>query len=448
MAADRTSTDPHDPYDPYDPQDPYDSHDPRHPSSASADSGATLPVPLVSVSGTPAECGAGYGAAVAETISVNAALYLRRFRDEAGLSTAAVRIAGGAFRAATQQAHPRVAAMLDGVADGAGVAVEEIYALNARTELLYGTTTSGVGTGVAGAAPPQGPLDDDPTRGAPDGADGGCTTVGVLGTHSDSGHLLLGQNWDWHPDQRVAMLLLATLDERGTAVLTLAEAGMLAKTGLNSAGLGVCVNMLGCDRDGLGAGRTPGVPYHVLLRAVLEAGNLGQATRVACRTARNASINLLLGQAGPRGGELLDLEVVPGDVGWAHPVDGVLTHANHLETGLPVRDTLKDLGGSSLFRAARARRLLADQSRGRSIGYADLASVFHDHLGAPLAICRHLDERDPVADQAETVYSVLLDLDERRLGLAVGPPCRHDYHWMNLASAVPGGVVAPASITG
>lgn len=380
-----------------------------------------LPVPLVSVSGTPTECGADYGSAAADRIALNLAVYRRRFADEAGLDAAAVRRAGAAFRAVTAELHPRIAAMLDGVGEGAGVAVEEVYALNARSELLYGASVRRV------------------RRAAPDGAGGACTAVGVLGTHTANGHLLLGQNWDWHPDQREAMVLLATRDERGFGVLALTEAGMLAKAGLNSAGLGVCVNMLGCDRDGLDQAGVPGVPYHVLLRAVLEADSLSWAIRTACRTPRNSSINLLVGLTGESAvdGEMIDLELVPGDVGWLNPVDGLLTHANHLETALPVHDTTKDFGGSSPFRAARARRLLAEPAAGRKVTEADLADVFRDHASFPAAICRHVDERDVPAERSETVYSLILDLDERALGLAAGPPCRHDYAWLSLPDAVP-----------
>jgi isopenicillin-N N-acyltransferase like protein len=366
-----------------------------------------FPAPVVRVAGTPEQCGAAYGAQARDLVAGNVDLYLRRFRDQTGLDSSAVQAAGRAFRRATAAHHPRIAEMLDGVAAGAAVAVEEIYALNARTELLYGS--------------------------APDGGDGGCTSVGVLGTHTASGNLLLAQNWDWHPDQRNAMVLLATRDDRGLDVLTLAEAGMLAKAGLNSAGVGVCVNMLGCERDGLPHTGEPGVPYHVLLRAVLEADSLTWATRVVCRSPRNASINLLVGQAGPAGGELIDLEVVPGDVGWLHPVEGVLSHANHLESALPVRDTARDLGGSSLFRSARARRLLADAAAARKVSEDDLIAMLRDHQGAPGAICRHVDMREAPLDRSETVYSVLLDLDDRRLALAAGPPCGHDYAWLDLA---------------
>jgi isopenicillin-N N-acyltransferase-like protein len=366
-------------------------------------------LPLVSVSGTPSESGAAYGEAARAQIQANVEVYRRRFRDQAGLDGAAVRTAGDAFREATLAHQSRIAEMLDGVAAGAGAPRAEIYALNARTELLYGQVEE-------------------------------CTAIGVLGTHTDTGHLLLGQNWDWHPDQRDAMLLLRTTDERGHTILTMAEAGMLAKTGLNSAGVGQCLTMLGSDRDG----RTdpPGIPYHVLARATLEADCLAMATRAACRSPRNASINLLLGQAGDpaygepgAGGELIDLELVPGDVGWLHPVGGMITHANHLETALPVYDIQKDWGGSSLFRAARARRLLTETVAAGKTAADDLVHVFRDHGGFPHAICRHLDDRLPPLEHSETVCSIVLDLDARRFGIAEGPPCRHEYDWLDIVEA-------------
>lgn len=347
-----------------------------------------LPLPLVTVEGTPSECGAAYGVAVANSIRANTATYLERFAVQAGLDRAAVRRAGAGFRAVTQEHVPRIAAMLDGVAEGAGVPVEEIYALNARTELLYGTASE-------------------------------CTSIGVLDTRSATGHTLIAQNWDWHPAQRAYTVLLATRDERGFAVVTLAEAGMLAKAGLNGAGLGVCVNMLGCDRDG----RPGGVPYHVLLRAALEAPALGSAIEAVCTLPRSASINLLVGQAFGEGvpGEVIDLEVAPGDVGFINPTDGLITHANHFESLIGVHDTLKDLGGSSFFRGPRARRLLG----AGPVAEKDLAAVLADHGGHPRAICRH--DTAPVArdeDRSETIFSVIIDLDERRLAVAEGPPCR------------------------
>lgn len=356
-----------------------------------------LPLPLIEVEGTPGECGIAYGGAARSLIAANTANYLERFAST-GLDRPAVRRAGSLFRAATRQHAPRIAEMLDGVAEGAGVPVEEIYALNARTELLYGS----------------------PVR--------ECTSIGVLDSRTASGHTLLAQNWDWHPAQRPFTLLLATRDEHGSTVLTLTEAGMLAKAGCNDAGLGVAVNMLTSDRDG----RPGGVPYHVLLRAVLEQRVLGSALRVACSTPRSASINLLIGQAFAAGvpGEVIDLEVAPGDVGVLHPVDGVLTHANHFEALPTVHDTLRDIGGSSLFRSARARRLLG----AGPIAEKDLQLVLADHGGYPQAICRHDVGGVAEEDRSESLYAVVLDLDERRMSIAAGPPCQADtYHEVRLS---------------
>jgi isopenicillin-N N-acyltransferase like protein len=345
-----------------------------------------LPLPLISVDGTPAECGAAYGRQAADLIAANIETYARRFALRAGLTASTVRRTGAAFRDATRDHLPRIAAMLDAVADGAGVDVDDLYAVNGRTELLYGTSE--------------------------------CTSVGVLDTRAASGHTLLAQNWDWHPAQRPYTVLLATRDENGFEVVTLAEAGMVAKAGLNSAGVGLCVNLLGSDRDG----RPGGVPYHVLLRAALETDSLALALRAVCGLPRSASVNLLLGQAGAPG-DVIDVELVPGDVGVLHPVDGLLTHSNHIVTNLPVHDTFADHGGSSYFRAARAARLLP---AGR-IGEPDLAATLADHFGYPHAICRHADPRDTDDDRSETLYSIVMDLDERRLSIAAGPPCGSSY---------------------
>jgi isopenicillin-N N-acyltransferase like protein len=383
-----------------------------------------FPLPIIAVSGSPAELGAGYGAAAADLIAANNAAYLDRFRVRANLTPQMVRAEGARFRETTLEYEPRIAAMLDGVADASGVAVEEIYALNARSELLYGTLVDLGECTVVGLLGSAGlPGGGSAGGGSVVGGSAVGGSAGAVGGSAVGGGTVIGQNWDWHPEQRPYTVLLATTDEHGFSVATLAEAGMLAKTGLNSAGLGVCVNLLGSDRDG----QPGGVPYHVLVRMVLEATELAGAVRAVCQSPRSASINLLIGQAydGPGGGEILDAEVVPGDIGFCHPDgSGRIVHANHLETTLSVRDTLKDFGGSSFFRAARARRLLA---QGMS-----MAEVFADHAGYPHAICRHTDPRDSYDEASETVYSVQLDLDARRIGVATGPPCGSSYVWAGL----------------
>src|SRR5262245_23522783 len=191
--------------------------------------------PLIRATGTPAEIGLSYGRQAAELIAGNLDDYRGKFAA-VGFDAAAVTQIGEQFAETTRAYTPRIADTLDAVAEASGQARGDIYALNARTELML----------------PSGLQITE------------CTGVAVLPEHTATGDTLLAQNWDWHPSQQPYTLILATRDERGHEIVTLAEAGMLAKAGLNSAGVGVCVNLIHCDRDG-----TPGgVPYHVLVRFV------------------------------------------------------------------------------------------------------------------------------------------------------------------------------------
>ena len=103
------------------------------------------------------------------------------------------------------------------------------------------------------------------------------------------------------------------------------EAGLLAKTGMNAAGLGLATNALVTDAD-VGA---PGLPYHVLLRAVLDCETVTDALAVLQAGVRSSSANYLVAHAG---GSALDIEAAPGDFTRLYPLlpeHGVLLHTNH-----------------------------------------------------------------------------------------------------------------------
>jgi isopenicillin-N N-acyltransferase-like protein len=348
--------------------------------------------PLIAVEGTYAEMGAQLGHRTRELIERSLATYLRRFRDEAGLSDSDLLRWGSIYHNVARFYDSPIAAMLEGLAEGAGVRVEQIAALNARTELLYGTGYR----------------------------DEGCTSVAVLPTHTADGHTLLAQNWDWHPEQGPVTFLLATRDTEGFSVLTLAEAGMLAKSGLNSAGLGVCANLLVSDRDSGGKG----VPYHYLLRGVLQSPIMSAAHRKVLDVPRISSGNLLISDAG---GEAIDLEVAPGVFGHLLPTDGLLTHSNHFQCSLPLTDKKVASSALTLLRPTRARHLLEDTASRGKVTVADIVAALRDHYSFPDGICRHVDQDVSPGEQVSSVYSIVMDLNTRRLLIATGPPCRQAY---------------------
>ena len=71
--------------------------------------------------------------------------------------------------------------------------------------------------------------------------------------------------------------------------LTLVEAGLLAKAGLNAHGIGVVTYGLTCTDDKGG----PGLPCHVLLRALLDAPDPAACLGVLKRGDRASSANYL-----------------------------------------------------------------------------------------------------------------------------------------------------------
>lgn len=356
--------------------------------------------PVIVATGTPTEIGRSYGDQCRDLIGANLADYREKFAY-AGLTPDEVIRRGRLFQATTRRITPRIAAMLDGIADGAGVEAGEIYALNARSELM-----SGAGTAISE-----------------------CTALAVLGGRTATGHTALAQNWDWHPHQQPYTIVLATRDEEGHEVLALTEAGMLAKTGLNSAGVGVTVNLLRTPLDG----GTDGVPYHVLLRYVLEQPTMSQALTVTALP-RGASINLIVASSESLA---VDLELAPGAVGRLGPEHGLIVHANHFVSDIGVTDEVLHMGGSSLYRDLRLRDVLTPAVEQRSVSTADLEAALTDHAGLPLAVCRHLDTT--VTDRqlwSLTVGSVIMDLNERRMLVSDGPACMAGYDELSLAKVL------------
>lgn len=349
-------------------------------------------LPVLDLRGTHGEMGIHYGKEMKDLIELNLEDYLRRFRDVSGLADSEVRGWGQTYRTVVQRYDLRIAEMLDGLSEGADLDPAHIFALNARTEILQGS----------------------------ENREEACTSVAVLPTVTKSEGTLIGQNWDWHPEQSDMMIVLITSDSDGFVIVTLAEAGMLAKSGLNSAGLGLCANLLVSDRDKGGEG----VPYHILLRGVLEAKTMADATSAAVVHPRVSSGNFLIADSE---GEAIDLEVVPEDFGYLLPENGIIVHSNHFLTNVPVYDRRKAFSALTLLRPARAKHLLADKVADHSVEEQDVKKVFRDHYSYPNGICRHVDNRDGHYDRVHSAFSVTMDLNSRQFSIAKGPPCEHEY---------------------
>ena len=275
-------------------------------------------VQKIEIEGDAYDRGRQYGASAASEILQTVQAYLRLLEHHTGLGRGEALEAAAAFGPLIEaQAHDLFLEMR-GIADGAGGTLSEVLLINARSELLS--------------------------------APGECTALAAAPEVTHQGQVLLGQNWDWYSAIEPEPILLYIRQPGRPAIATLVEPGQVAKIGINSAGLGVCLNYLEH------ADRGQGLPVHLILRQMLGCSHLGLAIRTAYATPRAASANVLIGHAE---GEILDVELTPtradfvyGDVGW-------LVHANHFESvSLRNGDIGVASSMSTLARAARARRLL------------------------------------------------------------------------------------------
>jgi isopenicillin-N N-acyltransferase-like protein len=359
--------------------------------------------PVIDLHGGPFERGRQHGERARARVERSLANYRDLF-EFAGVGWRDAQAIARRFREPIASLDPALLEEIEGIAAGAGRPVEEILALNARTEIL----------------PPTFPAKADPKWLAQlKGADfGECTAIVVLPGRSATGGTLLAQNWDWLGSQRDALVLLRATDGQGGSLLTLTEAGMLAKIGLNSRGVGVCLNILRSRADGL----EPGAPVHAVLRRILSCASVAEAEALVKRHRHGASSNIVCADAA---GYAASFELSPAGVGVVREQGGVLCHTNHFlaatEQGTVVAPPPSL---SSEPRLARAQALAAARA---THGVAELQQILRDETDGLLSICRHPDPSLPEFARVESVASTVMELARGVMHVAPDVPSRADY---------------------
>lgn len=173
---------------------------------------------------------------------------------------------------------------MQGVADGAGVDFADVLTLHARSEIALTST--------------------------PDG----CTSFALK---SGNG-IWIGQNWDWKSKQIGALLDIQIEQKDKPSMRMITEGGIIGKIGMNSMGIGVCLNAL------LTSTWQPKVPIHLGLRAILDANSFEEVTEVI-GTEMASPAHFLIAS---RNGRMTGMEVSP--IHTANIEPGMVLHTNHI----------------------------------------------------------------------------------------------------------------------
>lgn len=304
---------------------------------------------------------------------------------------------GKSFLSRADAFAPDLVAEIRGIAEGSARSFEDIFLLNARSEILFNPQV----------------LSQE------------CTTVAALPKSTKNGDMLLAQNWDWFKDVVNCQVILK-IAQRGDvpALITFTEAGQLAKIGMNSAGIGLVVNNLISDRP------RPGVPWIFLTRRVLESSHFAQALGYVLNTTRAHSINFLMATAE---GEAINLETSPVEEHVLWPENGLLAHTNHyIQPGMKFRD-LKPLRDPYLSTYLRLRR--AQKGMVALKGDIDVKGIRHvltDHMDRPFSVCSHENPAVDPSQRVVTCLSIIMNLSRKQIHYSLGNPCQGDFFTIDL----------------
>jgi len=369
--------------------DPNDGNDLSRP----APSGEQDEFPFFELEGSPQDIGLQYGRKAGDYVHRSVAIYQKALASK-GMDWEAARQKAREFAPQIGRYNRDFLTELEAIAKGAGLPLEDLVAINARTELLYGQKTT---------EPPGAETDVD-----------GCTGAMAMPEATADHHCLHGQNWDWRDECADSAVVLRIRPEDGPAMLIFVEAGILARCGMNSAGVAITGNFLQTDHDfGL-----DGVPVPLIRRRILMSRWLGEAMRVVFDAPRTFSNNLMISQ---RDGECIDLEATPREVFWIHAEGGLLVHANHFTSPgalAKVHDLGLETNTDSLYRDRRVRARL--KSALGKLTVDDFKAAFADRYGSPRAVCRS-PVLGPGGKTSSTVATIVMDTTAGRMWIAKRP---------------------------
>jgi isopenicillin-N N-acyltransferase-like protein len=320
------------------------------------------PFPLIEVSGTPHERGRQYGRLAANRIRKGIAHYTVQL-DRLNLDRAGVAALVRAYTPVIERFDPTHLEEIQGIAAGADLELTDIVLLNARTEILKLTEEPALRAALAD----------------------GCTAVAVMPEATADGRLIHAQNWDWKAECVETAVVLHVRRDDGPDILTFTEAGGLARSGMNSAGIAITANYLQSDRDY----HDIGVPLALIRRKVLQQEYLALAMQAVHSTAKSAANNMMVSGGGPNGAVGIDFECAPDEAFQVHPERGVLVHANHFVSPVALgklRDTGLASSPCSIYRDLRVRDLLAPHVGGITVQH--VKDALFDDFQTPYSVAR------------------------------------------------------------
>jgi isopenicillin-N N-acyltransferase like protein len=338
-------------------------------------------VRVVQAEGGPAERGAVIGRELTDLIHRSLDFY-RGYLTDRGLVDLDAALAP--YRRAAEEVLPEHAATLAAIAAAAEVPAAELFAVNACEEL------DALPTGVATAER--------------------CSSFTATGP----GFTLLAHNEQWFAGDAGNVAVVVEHPDEGVAVASPTVACCLPAVGLNAHGGAQAIDSLVARDDGVG------IPRVLVSRHSLEARDRADSLRRAALPGRAGGYGHVFAFAG---GEAFAIETTAAELA---VLDGPGGHTNHY-LDAELAELGEEPSAGSRSRYARLRELLEERPPASP---EDAMALLRDHDASPQAICKHATPG--AADESAVVFSMVCELESRRMWVAAGNPCETPYEEVEL----------------
>lgn len=373
----------------------------------------TLPIAIIETRGTPYQVGQQIGAAARDAMRAMHAETLAEYGDRWG---GLLRL-GQLFFAKTEQHLPKVVQEMRGVADGAGIPMDDLFLMSVE-ELLYEEVRGGEGDSEvernrdgerARLSPSLHPfispsVTHERTK--------GCSDLAAAPPATRDGHVWLAHNNDLGKGALNQLFVTRFCVDDEPEILAVTVGGWFISIGLNRAGICLTGNQLNANDS------RAGIPRLLMVRDILAQTNLEDALSSALHPERASSYNNIISSDD---GRIVNVEgsATSAALSRTQETGGTLAHTNHYldETMLHFESDARNVAMSA-SRCARAFDY-ARKYRGQ-VGYDVCARFVRDHVYEPWSVCKH-------AGQSVTVFSTLIDLTEQKLWLTRGNPCQSEF---------------------
>ena len=333
-------------------------------------------LPRISIKGSPEELGFQHGDRLAEKINNTIEFYAKVSGDshEDILSKARY------FKQKIKEYNYDYVREIEALSEGANINSLWIYALNSRTEILSISPNE-------------------------------CTAIYFQKTG------ILGQNWDWARALEDSIVLMEIEQPNDHKILTITEPGIIGKIGMNSSGLGVCLNILMIDKE------LNGVPIHILLRSILDSKTIEEAKENVKKAGLGKASNILVANGE---GECFNVEFAGDRAFYLTPENQILVHTNHFLA----RQINPERG---IFRSSYARMRTAkeklESSGDRSL--ESMKNILLDRSNKDMPINQRYIPFKAIGNLG-TICTIIMDLKNLEIHIKKGANLEDDFQTIKL----------------